>query len=95
MFSQIRALGGNSTHPTTTETISHIRTLCLTKSVKEIVSNSSVEMENDDSCFLTVSLVDNLDIDMDNNNMNHDIDDDFDTSNVKGMILLICCQTLR
>ena len=62
-FSQLRAIGGNSTHPSTVETISRIRTLCLSKNVKSIICNSSVENQ-DDSNFLSVELVDQFEIDV-------------------------------
>ena len=65
-FSQVRALGGNNSHPSTVETINRIRTLCLTKNVKSIVNNSVVEMQDDDE-FLSVNLIDELDLDLPDN----------------------------
>ena len=63
VFSQLRALGGNNTHPSSVQTINRIRTLCLSKNVNEIVSNSSVEMSNEDT-FLSVDLLDELHLDI-------------------------------
>ena len=63
VFSQLRALGGNNTHPSSVQTINRIRILCLSKSVNEIVSNSSVEMSNEDT-FLSVDLLDELHLDI-------------------------------
>jgi hypothetical protein len=63
VFSQIRALGGNMTHPTTVETINRIRTICLSKNVHSILSNSCpVELNpsDEDDVFLSVNLLDDI-----------------------------------
>jgi hypothetical protein len=63
VFSQIRALGGNNTHPTSVETINRIRTICLTKNVSTILSSSCPVEQNtcdDDDGFLSVNLLDDI-----------------------------------
>ena len=68
-------MGGNNCHPSSVETINRIRILCLTKNVKAIVTNSPVEMSDNDN-FLSVRFIDNLDIDLDNKENDDDCEDD-------------------
>jgi hypothetical protein len=58
----MRALGGNSCHPSTTDTINRIRTLSLCKNAHAIVSSTCpVELDSsDEDTFLSVSLIDQI-----------------------------------
>ena len=49
LFSCIRSMGGNGTHPTPIEAVNRIRKLCLTKSVHYILDNANVE-QSDQEC---------------------------------------------
>jgi len=62
VFSQIRALGGNNSHPNSVDTINRIRTLCLSKNVHAIVSDTTpIEIDADaDSQFVTADLIDDI-----------------------------------
>ena len=53
LFSQVRALGGNKTHPTSVDFINRIRSISLCKNVNSIVENSSVELASEDE-FISV-----------------------------------------
>ena len=46
LFSCVRSMGGNGTHPTPIQTMNRIRKLCLTKSVNFILDNANVEQSD-------------------------------------------------
>jgi hypothetical protein len=62
LFSQIRALGGQNTHPSSVDTINRIRTICLCKNAHSIVSDyCPVECDSkDEDLFLSVNLVEQV-----------------------------------
>ena len=46
LFSCVRSMGGNGTHPTPIEAMNRIRKLCLTKSVQFVLDNANVEQSD-------------------------------------------------
>ena len=47
MFSKVRYMGGNNSHPTAANVCERIRMLCVSKHIKFVVGNPSVEVEKD------------------------------------------------
>ena len=47
MFSKVRYMGGNNSHPTAANVCERIRMLCVSKHIKFVVDNPSVEVEKD------------------------------------------------
>lgn len=85
VFSQIRALGGNRSHPTSVDTINRIRTICLSKNAHTIVSNSCpVESHCDgNTAFISADLLNDLS-EQDNEDDESIFDDEIMCSDIEG-----------
>ena len=52
-FSTVRYVGGDNNHPTAANVCERIRLLCVSKNVKFVVENPSVEIEEDTTNFIS------------------------------------------
>ena len=64
-FSTVRYVGGDNNHPTAANVCERIRLLCVSKNVKFVVENPSVEIEEETTNFISAEILECLAADFD------------------------------